>query len=333
MSLVDLAAQAEEEEIKQPEVEEETFELDDPEVAEGEEGEEGEAPEADDENFELELEGKPEPNRQKYDPVEVLEHRLGRERKKRQAAKTETEELRAEIEQLKQSLSGGQKQQLAPQPQSNVAEPSIPDLYDTGIDGDRAKFDQAMKRWYRDFSAYESRGSQAAKQQDDYTAQTRARTKALAERAAKFSKDHKVSVDRVADALDLATTEIDEATGIEGSLAFLLESVGEGSERVGYHIGTDKGKDELDRIKGLLSKDKTGMSAATYMARMVSRLTPKYSKQISKAPDPDQPLKGDGSTPSSRKLQEAYDKASETSNMERMRELKRKAEQLGVKLK
>jgi hypothetical protein len=332
MSLADLAAQAEEGEIKQPEVEEETFELDDPEMAAGEDGEGEAAPEADDDSFELELAGKPESNRQKYDPVEVLEHRLGRERKKRQAAKSETEELRAEIEQLKQS-SGRQAQQPAPQPQNTVAAPMVPDMYDSGIDGDRAKYNEAMQQWYRDFNAYENRGSQATKQQDDYTAQTRARTKALAERAAKFSQDNKVSVDRVADALDLATTEIDEATGIEGSLAFLLESVGEGSERVGYHIGTVKGKDELDRIKGLLSKDKTGMSAATYMARMVSRLTPKHSNQISKAPDPDQPLKGDGVTPSSRKLQEAFDKASESSNMVRMRELKKKAEQLGVKLK
>ena len=331
MSLAELKAQAEEETVEQPEAVDEEFELDAPE-AEAVEGEEGEQPEAT-EDFELELEGEPEPNRQKYNPVEVLEHKLGRERKKKQKATTETEELRAELDQLKQSLAGRQTPQPEPQPQSADSGPKVPDLYDAGIDGDREKFDRATKQWFNEYQAFNNRHSQANQQQEDYTAQTKARTKALAERAAKFSKEHRVSVDRVADALTLATDEIDESTGIDGSLAFLLESVGEGSERVGYYIGTDKGKGELDRIKSLLTKDKTGMSAATYMTRLVERLTPKHSKQISSAPDPDQPLKGDGVTPSSRKLQEAYDKASDGRDMERMRELKRKAEKLGVPLK
>ena len=88
----------------------------------------------------------------------------------------------------------------------------------------------------------------------------------------------------------------------------------------------------MSQIKGLLKDDPNGFKAISHMTRLAEKLKPKHSKRVSSAPDPDQPLKGDGSTAQSRKLQEQYDKASETTNFERMREIKRKAEKLGVKL-
>jgi len=123
----------------------------------------------------------------------------------------------------------------------------------------------------------------------------------------------------------------DRATGIDGALAFLLDSVGEGGERVAYHIG--RNASAMSKIKGLLQKDPQGFKAIAEMTRMAGSLKPKHSKRISKAPEPDQPLKGDGAPASSRKLQEMYDKASSKSDLKAMREAKRLAEQRGVKLK
>lgn len=309
--------------------ERETFEKSDKDETEEPEAEEAE--ESDD--FELELEGEPEPDQQKYDPVEVLQHKLSRERKKKREARSEVDELRDQVKQLTQLMQGGQQQapqQQAPQQAQSMAEPKVPDLYDPGIDGDRDKFDRAQKQFWRDWKAYESRHQEAEQVQTQYRERMEDMTKSLATRAAKFSQENKVSVDRVADALDKATSEIDQSTGIDGSSAYLLDSVGDGGERVAYYIGTNT--NAMSKIKQLLQEDKQGFKAIAHMTRLSEKLKPKHSKRVSSAPDPDQPLKGDGSTAQSRKLQEQYDKASESTNFERMREIKRKAEKLGVKL-
>lgn len=336
MSLEDLRAQAEEvEETKEAEQPEDELEPEQPEEpeAEPEEGAEPEEAEESD-DFELELEGEPEPDQQKYDPVEVLQHKLSRERKKKQAARSEVDELKDQVKQLTQMLQGGQQpyqpQQPAPQARS-AAEPVFPDMYDDGINGDRQKYDAAVKKYFADMQSYQARHQEAERAQNQNREQFESMTKQLAERAAKFASENKVKVDVVADALDKATSEIDQATGIDGALAFLLDSVGDGSERVAYYIGTNA--NAMGKVKALLQQDPKGFKAIAEMTRMVERLKPKHSKRISKAPEPDQSLKGDGSTASAKQLQQMYDKASEKSDMAKMREIKRQAEKIGVALK
>lgn len=336
MSLDDLRAEAEKveetEEVEQPEQEEvEEAEAEEPEA----ESDESEEPEAEADDFELELEGEPEPDQQKYDPVQVLQHKLSRERKKKREAREEADEkvkaLEDQIKQLTQMLHGGQQpQQPAPQARS-AAEPVFPDLYDDGINGDRQKYDAAVKKYFADMQSYQKRHQEAEQAQNQNREQFESMTKQLAERAAKFASENKVKVDVVADALDKATSEIDQATGIDGALAFLLDSVGDGSERVAYYIGTNA--NAMGKVKGLLQQDPRGFKAIAEMTRMVEKLKPKHSKRISKAPEPDQSLKGDGSPTSAKKLQEMYDKASEKSDMAKMREIKRQAEKVGVALK
>lgn len=330
MSLEELRAQAEAEETKaeQPEAEADEPEQEEPEQEETEEPEAEEAEESDD--FELELEGEPEPDQQKYDPVEVLQHKLSRERKKKQKARSEVDELKEQISRLTEMMQGGQQQpqQAAPQAQS-AAEPKIPDLYDSGIDGDRDKYDRAMKKWFQDYQAYQNRHQQAEQAQNQNRERFESMTKELATRAAKFASEHKVSVDRVADALDKATSEVDEATGIEGALAYLLDSVGDGSERVAYYIGTNNGA--MSQIKGLLKDDPQGFKAIAHMTRLAEKLKPKHSRKVSKAPEPDQPLRGDSSksSPSAKKVQDMWDKAKTPDEMMAAR---RKARELGVQL-
>ena len=335
MSLEELRAKAEAEETKaeQPEAEVDEPEQEEPEQEETEEPEAEEAEESND--FELELEGEPEPDQQKYDPVEVLQHKLSRERKKKRKVKEESEsqiqELQDQVRQLSQMLQGGtqaQPQQPAPQAQS-AAEPKIPDLYDQGIDGDRDKYDKAMKQWFQSYQAFQNRHKEAEQAQNQNRERFESMTKELASRAAKFASEHKVSVDRVADALDKATSEIDEVTGIDGALAYLLDSVGDGSERVAYYVGTNNAA--MSQIKGLLKDDPQGFKAIAHMTRLAEKLKPKHSRKVSKAPEPDQPLRGDSSksSPSAKKVQDMWDKAKTPDEMMAAR---RKARELGVQL-
>ena len=329
MSLEELRAQvaaeeAGESEVKavEPEVE---LEEEEPEEVESEPGETEETVELS-EDFELELEGEP-VSQQEPTPEEALIHKLSKERRKRKEEQSENEQLKKRLEELEKRLT--QPAQQVQQPtQSHAGEPTFPDMYDPGIEGDRKKYDAAVKKYFADMEAYRNRHSEADKANADFRAQLDAMTKNLAVNAAKFATDNKVSVDRVANALNTATDDVDAATGIDGSFAYLLDSVGEGSERVAYYIGTNQaGRDQL---KKLLEDDPKGLKAIAHMTRLAEKLKPKQAKQVSKAPEPDQSLKGDAvESASAKQLQKEFDSATKFDDLMRIR---KKAKELGVKL-
>ena len=329
MSLEELRAQvaaeeAGESEVKavEPEVE---LEEEEPEEVESEPGETEETVELS-EDFELELEGEP-VSQQEPTPEEALIHKLSKERRKRKEEQSENEQLKKRLEELEKRLT--QPAQQVKQPtQSHAGEPTFPDMYDPGIEGDRKKYDAAVKKYFADMEAYRNRHSEADKANADFRAQLDAMTKNLAVNAAKFATDNKVSVDRVANALNTATDDVDAATGIDGSFAYLLDSVGEGSERVAYYIGTNQaGRDQL---KKLLEDDPKGLKAIAHMTRLAEKLKPKQAKQVSKAPEPDQSLKGDAvESASAKQLQKEFDSATKFDDLMRIR---KKAKELGVKL-
>lgn len=332
MSLEELRAEANAEETpeaEEPEREEQP-EAEETQEAEGEQPEQeetGEGEESDD--FELELDGEPEPDRQKPDPEQALIHKLTKTRKRAQSAESEVDQLKEQVKKLTEAMQGGQQPAQPQASQQSAAEPKFPDLYDSGIDGDRNKYDQAVKQYFNSLRSYEQRHNQAEEQQQKHRQRIKEQTEALAKRAAKFSKDHKVSVDRVSNALEKATDEVDETTGIEGSLAYLLDSVGEGSERVAYHLGTNSGA--MSQVKGMLQEDPSGLKAIAHMTRMAEKLRPKHSQKLSKAPEPDQPIEGDSSkgSASARKVQDEWEKADTPNKMLKARQ---KARELGVKL-
>jgi len=342
MSLEDLRAQAEEDEATTTEVDEpesqDELEPDETESEEGSSDEEGEdteeAEESDD--FELELDGEPEPDRQKPSAEDALIHKLTKERKKRQqeSAKasdrqTEVDELKAQIAEMQKAMNTGQQQPQQRQTQPEAQYPPVPLLYENGVDTPE-QYSRAYQQWVSECKRIDESSNQRKQQSDEYATAMRSKTEGLAKRAAKFATDNKVSVDRVADALNRATDEVDEATNIEGSLAYLLDSVGDGGERVAYYIGTND--NAMSQIKALLKDDPNGFKAIAHMTRLAEKLKPKHSKRLSKAPAPDESLRGDGSPASSRKLQEAFDKASKTSDLKAMRDVQKQAEARGVKL-
>lgn len=335
MSLEELRKQAEEEEangtLEAEPAEEETPEAD-AEDTDSDGQPEGEPePEEESEDFELEVDGEPEPDQQKPERTkeEILEYKLEKERARRLKAKTKSEEAESELEVVKRQLEELQKSISQPKPVTSAAEPRIPDLYDKEIDGDRDKYDAAMKQWYRDMAAYQNRHNQADQAQVEHKQKLESMTKNLAVRAAKFASENKVKVDRVVDALDKATSEIDDVAGVDGAMAYLLDSVGDGSERVAYYIGTNESA--RAQLKQLLQDDRNGLKAIAHMTRLVEKLKPKHSKQLSKAPEPDESLKGDKTTSvSADKLQKLWDKETDP---QKLMQIRKQAREMGVALK
>lgn len=344
MSLEDLRRQAEAEEASTEEVEqlepqdnpksrsERLFELEkerDDNLAEDDEGisdkEEGDETESEaSEDFELELDGEPEPGQQKPSPEEALVYKLTKQKQKAREYKSELEELKAEIAALKSGQSAPQAQ---PKPQQQEEKyPPVPLLYENGVDTPE-QYQKAYQKWVSDCKAVDQRNAQRSETENQFKRRTEEVTRKLAERVGKFAVEHKIKDERVISAIERATSEIDGATKIEGSLAYLLDAVGDGSERVAYYIGTND--NAMSKVKGLLQEDPTGLRASAYMARLVGQLKPNHRTKTSKAPPPDQPVKGDGSTASAKALQDRYAK---TKDPQEMLKLRKKARELGVKL-
>lgn len=326
MSLEELRRQVEEEESA-PVVDEQEPEQEEEEAEEAEPEPDGEKPEAegDDSEFELEIEDEPD-EKQKPTPEEALIHKLTKQKQKTKEANSEVEELRARLAALE-----AEKTQPKPQPQSHAGQPKFPDLYDDGIDGNRDKYNQAVAKYLSDMNSFNSRHSEAEAAQQKHKEKMDRMTHDLAVKVAKFGSDNRINTDRLASALNTATDAIDSATGIPGSLAYMLDSVGENNDRVAFYIGTNEGA--RSKLIQLLQEDKNGLKANSQLTRWAEKLKPKQRKEISKAPEPDQPISGDKSaSPSAKKLQEMWEKA-DGKDFDRLREIRKKARELGVTLK
>src|SRR5690554_6645197 len=323
MSLEDLRRQAEAEEASTEEVEQPGEEETEEAEADAEESEAEQDTEESSDDFELELDGEPEPGQQKPSPEEALVYKLTKQKQKTREYKSELEELKAEIAALK----SGSAPQAQPRPQQQEEKyPPVPLLYENGVDTPE-QYQKAYQKWVSDCRAVDQRNAQRSETESQFKRRTEEVTRKLAERVGKFAVEHKIKDERVIGAIERATSEIDGATKIEGSLAYLLDAVGDGSERVAYYIGTND--NAMAKVKGLLQEDPTGLRASAYMARLVGQLKPNQRTKTSKAPPPDQPIKGDGSSASAKALQDRYTK---TKDPQEMLKLRRKARELGVRL-
>lgn len=75
----------------------------------------------------------------------------------------------------------------------------------------------------------------------------------------------------------------------------LIDAIGEGSEKVVYHLGLNQV--ERDKVAQLVQLDPSGLKAMTYIGRLAAKLaTEPAQNKISQAPAADRPVSG-GSTP------------------------------------
>lgn len=332
MSLEELRAQIAAEEA---ESDEQTLEVEETEEEETEddadneaESEESEVESEESGDFELEIEGEEQP--QGPTAEEALIHKLNKQRKRAKNAEDENTSLKKRIEDLEKRLT----QTSTPQPaQQSAAMPVLvlPDLYDSGIDGNRDKYNQAVNKAMMDYEAakdaYKNRHASAEQAQADQTKRMEEITGKLATSVAKFARENKISDDRVINALTTATDEIDAVTGLDGSMAHLLDSLDSGAERAAYYIGTNEAARE--RLKSILQTDKTGLKAVAYLSSIASKVKPKQ-KILSKAPEPDTAIKGDAvDSATAKQIQSMWDKETDTT---KLLKIKQRARELGVKL-
>jgi len=284
------------------------------------------------EDFELELEDevnkKPKP---KYTDTQALTHKLTKTRKRAQRAEGEADALRERVDQLEKLVSEGASiKAQEPIAQNQVANPpQYPDLYSSEINGDRVKHNQAMARYTQDLIEYNQRVQEPRLEAERYQQKLKQditnKALALSEDAASFIQGNKIKADVVIDAIESAKDEIDASAGMDGAFVHLLSSLDDGQAKVAYHLG--RNEQARNRLKELIANDPSGLKAVNYLSKLTS-LKPK-NRAMSKAPEPDEPIKGDAKSVSSSRLQSMYDKESDP---QKMLAIRKKARSLGVSL-
>ena len=321
MSLEDLRRQVEEEESKaeQPEVEEA-----EPAPVETEEESQEDSDETEETNddFDFEIDGE-EPKQNKPTPEQAMLFKLTKKSKKLADAKSEIEQLREELEKVKSGLVAPKPQPVQPKPDV----PVLPDLYDD-FNGDRVKYSQAINEYFNKVNQQNQQAVQAEQQTLKQKQVEQERALRLAKRSAEFIKTTKLNEDKATDFIQSGIESLDALTGISGGGLYLLDSVGDDSEKLAYYLG--KNPSELNRIKEWLEEDSTGLKAIANMTRIVTqKLKPKTSKS-NKSLEPDEPLTGSTSTKgASNDLQRRYD--TET-DFDKLVAIRAEAKRKGVKL-
>lgn len=336
MSLAELRAQAEIEENQEVTEEQAELDIDEPEQPETEAEEAEESEEAEEvDDFDFELDGEPDPEPKKPNATEALTYKLTKERKKRQKAQAEAEAkdseldaLRAELDSLKQAMTKPQSQpQVA---DINIEAPMPPDKWSAEINGDDRKYAQAFAEYNQKLmqwvEAKQAPQVQAKQQQSQYREVITKKAEALSADAAEFIQTHKIKQEVVIDAIDLARDEIDETTGQDGTFVMLMESLGKGGSKVGYHLG--RNQTALEKVKSLLKNDPTGLKANSYLNDLKHQLKPK-GRTISNAPEPDQPVKGDRGSVTAANLKKRYNTTEDITELQKIR---KQARELGISL-
>jgi hypothetical protein len=105
--------------------------------------------------------------------------------------------------------------------------------------------------------------------------------------------------------------------------------IGNGSEKVVAHLGVNQAA--MSEFKRLMIEDSTGLSAAVYLGGLKSKFA-SPTKNLSKAPAPDTPLKGDsaGVPASEAALLKKYRESSKAGDNQKAFDLKRAAKAKGI---
>lgn len=289
-------------------------------------------------DFEFELEDEPEPEvKPKVTAQGALVHKLSKKNRQLQSAKTELEEAREEIERLKagQAAPAPIKPQEAPPSQElSLADqygyPPIPVIYENGINS-AAEYQTAYMKWEMERRNIDAQRANATTQTNEHAQGMEDKMQSLGNDADKFFTDKGIDPERGTDFIANAAREVDSHAKHDGSLVLLLEAVGEGSAAVAYHLGSKsaKGIAALSKVKGLIDKDPSGLSAVAYMSGLKRDLTPKVRK-VKADIEPDEALVGGNNSLKASALQRKYDDETEFS---KLRLIMREAKTLGIELK
>lgn len=185
-----------------------------------------------------------------------------------------------ELERIKAELEALKRGNTQPAAQSVAKVPTL-EQYDY----DEAKYAAAMTQWVR---SQVQGATQASEVQTRQLQQQQALERSVNdhyERAAQLVKKHNIDPDLYHDAgLNLRKT-IEAAFPGQGDVITdqMLARLGEGSEKVEYHLGRNAQKREI--LKAKLLDDPTGLSASIYLGKVLAEVSEPVRKQT-RAPAP-----------------------------------------------
>lgn len=241
--------------------------------------------------------------------VEVPVQKLAKLREQRREAREEQEKLRKQNEELQRllSLSGGQK----PVEQAQI----VPTL--ESCDYDEGKYAQAIATW-------QQQNLERQLQELENKRQAKARQQAIQEQLAASVHEHYQRVVKLGISEDDFIPAEQTLRDTFGDVAVeqLIDAIGEGSERVIYHLGLNQ--EERRKLEQLVVQDPSGLKAVAYATKLAAKLAAEPQvKKISQAPEPDKALQG-GNTQSGSAILKRLKQLDGMSNRDQFRDYKRK---------
>jgi len=209
----------------------------------------------------------------------------------------------------------------------------LPTLEDCG--GDPVKHQEEMGLWVKEAVAVENAEVNTAQAQSNHTAQeTQGRDTAVNEhyaRSVKLQEGSTITAD-VFDKAELKVrTSLDEISPGNGDAIadHLIDIMGEGSEKVIYHLGVNPLK--MAALQEEFKKDPRGYTAVAMVERIKASIAP-IGKRQSRAPAPAKHLSGDQKpvTAGAKALKKKYDAAVKGNNPQGRIDAKRAAKREGV---
>lgn len=292
--------------------EQETLDTDNAEIAEGEEVDDLEASEEEsvEEPWMLDNDGENEK------PVKFLKAKK-RLKGEVEAKNKEVEELKAKVE----ALSNGK--QPPPQP-GDLKRPDELDFETT------EEYHKALDEYHD--KRYELK-QQVAQQQAVKNSAYAELSKSIEghyERAESLIEQHGIKPENYKDADTRVRGAIASIAPQTGDIIVdqLINSMGDGSEKVMYHLG--RNKTALAELQNILRTDNTGgLKAAAYLGRKLEQLT-NPTRRKTKAPAPSPQAKGDTGGQTAEALKRKYDAAHKKRDGQSAFSLKRQAKKSGV---
>lgn len=215
-----------------------------------------------------------------------MKHKL---KAKLQSSDDEIARLKAENEALR---AGGGR----PQTQQASDAPVMPKLGDAGIDYDDDKYQQKMAEYtaalvdYK-LSSHERNRNQSSQQEQQNAAVQGALDKHY-ERAEALVAAGKVTAENYQAADHVVRKAMVEALPELGEVVLdnLIARLGDGSEKVLYHLGVNPAA--LSKLKESFKTDPTGFASSMLLGELKAKFTSAVIDKSSKAPRPDRPLNG-----------------------------------------
>lgn len=242
--------------------------------------------------------------------VEVPVQKLAKLREQRRTEREEKERLQKQNEDLIRQLSlmGNSQQQTKPA--------TVPTL--ESCDYDEGKYQAALVQFQN--QTLEQRLAEI-----EHNRLQQQRAQLMQQQLEQSVNEHYKRVESLGVSIDdfiPAEARLRDTFG-DAAVDQMIDAIGEGSERVVYHL--DLNHAERDKVERLIQLDPTGLKAMTHIGRLAAKLSAEPPQQrISQAPAADRPVSGGGAPQSGSKVVARLKQLDGMANRDQFREYKKK---------